>query len=89
MLPTKTPASSLSGAHTTHLLPPHLTTITVTTIELLAKRVWYRTLPKIWRMRSVSPPTTRLPPAIELPQETVEMIIAHLIYDTPSLLACS
>jgi len=39
----------------------------------------------------VSPevPTTHSSPPNNLPLETIEKIIAHLIYDTPSLLACS
>ena len=34
-------------------------------------------------------PTTPSSPATKLPRELVEMIISHLIYDTPTLLACS
>ena len=61
--------------------------------ESLVKRVWYKSLVKIRGMYSRNarpkipeacpPSTTRLPP------EIVEIIIGHLIYDTPSLLACS
>jgi len=38
---------------------------------------------------SLEAPTARSSPATKLPLEIVEMIIAHLIYDTESLLACS
>jgi hypothetical protein len=62
-------------------------------IELLIKRVWYRTLAIIWRIWSGSSPleasTARPSPVARLPLEAVEIIIAHLIYDTRSLLACS
>ncbi|KAF9643564.1 hypothetical protein BDM02DRAFT_3123277 [Thelephora ganbajun] len=75
MAPTKTPTSSLSA------------------IELLVKRTRYRTPVRIRRMFSggVSPETLATPssPVAVLPQEIVEMIIAHLIYDKRSLLACS
>jgi hypothetical protein len=64
----------------------------ITAIELLAKRVWFRSLAKIRRMRSAgaSPDTPATPssPATRLPQEIVEIIIAYLIYDTCSLRAC-
>ena len=56
-------------------------------------RVWYRSLTRIRKMRfpEASPkiPATRSSPAIRIPLEIVEMIIAHLIYNTHSLLACS
>ena len=56
-------------------------------------RIWYRSQARIRKMRSAnaSPetPAIRLSPTIGLPLEIVEMIIAHLIYDTRSLLACS
>jgi len=64
-----------------------------TAIKLLAMCMWYRSQARIRKMRSANAsseaPTTRSPPAIEIPLEIVEMIIVHLIYDTPSLLACS
>jgi len=43
------------------------------------------------RSANTSPetPATRSSPAVELPLDVVEMIIAHLIYDTRSLFACS
>ena len=60
-----------------------------TVIELLAKRVWYRI--QAFRSGDTPPeiPTARSSPFAKLPMEIVEMIIAHLIYDTPSLIACS
>jgi len=50
-------------------------------------RVWYRTKARIWELFSpcISPEV----PATNLPQEVIEMIVAHLIYHIPSLLACS
>ncbi|KAF9644966.1 hypothetical protein BDM02DRAFT_3190142 [Thelephora ganbajun] len=93
MPPTKTPTSSLSGSHTTYFLSLHLTIITATAIELLIKRIRYRTLVNIRRMFSggVSPvtPTTRSSSFTMLPQEIVEMIIAHLVYHKRSSIACS
>ena len=64
----------------------------ITVIELLAKRVWYRSLVRIQKIRSggaSETSTTRSSPATRLPQDIVQMIIAHLIYDKPSLCACS
>jgi hypothetical protein len=62
-------------------------------IELLAKRVWFRSLARIRRIRSVGAsldtPATPSSPATRLPPEIVKMIMAHLIYDTRSLSACS
>ena len=49
---TKTPTSSLSGSCTTYFSSLHLTTITATAIELLIRRVWYRSLAGIQRIRS-------------------------------------
>jgi hypothetical protein len=64
-----------------------------TVIELLAMRVWYRSLAGIRGMRScrASPKVsaTRPSPATRLPQEIIEMIFVHLIYDKHSLLTCS
>jgi hypothetical protein len=64
-----------------------------TVIELLAMRVWYRSLAGIRRMRSggTSPKVSAICPfpVTRLPQEIVEMIIIHLIYDKRSLLTCS
>ena len=57
------------------------------------RRVWYRTLAGIWRIcfGCASPKVVATPSsaATRFPHETVEMIIAHLIYDNCSLLACS
>jgi len=93
MPPKKTPTSSLSGAHAVYFLSPHLTTITATGIELLTKRVWYRTLARVRRICSggVSPETSRThsSPATRLPQEIVAIIIAYLTFDTRSLRACT
>ena len=90
MSPTKAPISSLSGSHATRFSLLRLTVITVTAIELLVKRVWYRILAGIWRMFSGSAsPTTRPSYFARLPAEILEMIILHLVYDTRSLLACS
>jgi len=56
-------------------------------------RIWYRGLAETWRMYfgRASPQVlaTRPSPATRIPQEIVEIIIAHLIYDRRSLLACS
>lgn len=93
MQPTKTPTSSLSGSHTTHFPPLHLITTTMTAVELLAKRVWYRTRARIERVgpKSASSETSaaRSSTASTLPQEIVEMIIAYLIHDLRSLRTCT
>ena len=93
MPPKKTPTSSLPGSHAASFLSLYLTTITVTVIELLAKRALYRTLARIRKVRSgsVSPeaPTTHGSPATRLPLEIVERIIAYLAYDKRSLRACT
>ena len=56
-------------------------------------RVWYRTQARISQLFSThaSPEalTVYSSPVTGLPLEIVEMTITHLIYDTPSLLACS
>ena len=93
---TKTPTSSLTGAPFIHLPLFHQTTVcsTETAIagELLLNRLWYQTITKIewlvWGDTS-KVPTTRPSQSVELPQELVEMIVSHLIYDKDSLLACS
>ena len=65
----------------------------VTVIELLINRIWYRTLAIIWRVcswgLSTKTSTTHSSPSTRLPLEIVQMIIAYLIYDTPSLRACT
>ena len=67
--------------------------IVVTVFELLAKRVLYRTLAGIQKIRSggISPKTSaaRNSPANRLPLEVIEMIIAYLVDDKHSLLACT
>ena len=67
--------------------------VIVTVIELLAKRVLYRTLARIQKIRSggISPETSaaRNSPANRLPLEVVEMIIAYLVADKRSLRACT
>ena len=79
--------------HATYFSLLHLTVITVTAIELLVKRVWYRTLAGIRRMfsGSASPKSSTIRPShfARLPVEILEMIILYLIYDTCSLLSCS
>jgi hypothetical protein len=60
-------------------------------IELLANQFWYRTKAKIKSFRGGTPeaPTARPSPIAELPQELVEQIISHFVYDRRTLLACS
>lgn len=62
-------------------------------IELLAMRVWYRGKARIARLLSThgssETPTAQSSGAANLPLNIVESIIAHLIYDKHSLLACS
>ena len=53
-------------------------------------RVWYRSRVIIREMRLWgAPPKASSSPATKVPQEVVEMIVAHFIYDKRSLLACS
>ena len=91
MLPTKTPTSSLSGTCCCQY-PSFGAPLSdrVTAVKLLAKRVLSRGQARA-RKSSTSAlqdfPTES--PSPGLPQEIVEIIIAHLIYDTRSLLACS
>ena len=72
-----------------------MTITTVAAVELLVKRIWHRTKARVWGVHSLegaSPGicTTRTPsPAMRLPQEIVEMIIAHLIKNLPCLHSCS
>ena len=65
----------------------------VTVIELFINRIWYRTLAIIWRIYSwglsTKTSTTHSSPVTRLPLEIVQMIIACLIYDMPSLCACN
>ena len=93
MRPKKTPTSSLSGSCTTLPSPLLLPMIAAVVIELITKRVWYRSLARIQRMRSgsASPETSVIhaSPATRLPQEIVGIIIAYLTYDMRSLRACT
>jgi hypothetical protein len=55
-------------------------------------RVWYRTKARINKIFADAPretPGTHFSPATRLPQEIVENVFGHLIYDTRSLIACS
>ena len=65
--------------------------ITPSAIELLVKRVWYRSLARIQRIRSGSPGPSAIhtSPAARLPPEVVKEIVAYLINDLRSLRACS
>ena len=60
-------------------------------IELLGNIVWYRTKAKIKKISESYYPKTSpsRPYAKELPQELVEMIIAHILLDTQTLKAFS
>ena len=93
MRPRRTPTSSLSGGHASHSALHYLTATIVTAIELQIKRIWYRTKARIrgisWGGDSPGTGRTLLSPAMGLPQEIVEMIIARLVRDTPSLRSCS
>jgi hypothetical protein len=90
---TKTPTSSLSGSRTYSSSLLRLTMITMVAIELLAKRVWYRTYARIGRMCYESAPpeasAARSSPASRIPQEIIENILAYLIYDNRTLRACT
>ena len=64
--------------------------ITTVTIGLFASRLWCQALARIRRRYSGGvPPTTRSSPTAGLPMEVIEMIVAYLIYEKPSLIACS
>ena len=85
----KTPASSSSGRPAARSSLLRLTTITATVIELLIKRVLHRI--RGTRSADASQNISPTPPSstIRLPQEIVEMVIAHLICDEHNLLAFS
>jgi len=89
MPPKKTPTSSLSGIHAIHSSLFRYTPSATAVSQLLIKRVWYRSIARIRRLCSEGPSpdtsTTRASPATRLPLEFVQMIIAHLTYDTRSL----
>ena len=95
MLPERTPTSSLSGTRTVTSYPSicMIVTSAVAAIELLVKRVWYRSRAEVHRIRSgdaaSTPPTMRASPISRLPQDIIETIIAHLDYDMRSLRAFS
>ena len=92
-------ASSLSGISTIGYLVVRVLIVAVcaivkTTVKLLAKRLWCRSLQKTRGIISGgasprAPRTTCSSPAARLPLEILEMIIVHLIYETANLLACS
>lgn len=85
----KTPTSSLSGSRG-YLSVSHRLTATTTAIELLIKRFWYRSKDATRRVLSGGGTCTTPPsPVMKLPQDIVDMIIACLIYDLPSLGSCS
>ena len=65
----------------------HITTVTA--IELLANRLWYRGKAKTKRLLRGCTSETRLSPIASLPQELVELIVSYLIRDPYTLLACS
>jgi hypothetical protein len=85
----KTPTFSLSGRYAAHFSLLRLTTITATAIELLIKRVLrcIRGTRSADASNKISP--TPPSPATRLPQEIVEMVVAHLIHDIRSLRAFS
>ena len=62
-------------------------------MESLVKRIWYKNLARIRGTcyRGVRPKVSATcpPSTTNLPLEIIEIIITHLIHDTPSLLACS
>src|SRR5258705_297900 len=59
---------------------------------MFSTRIWGRTWVTVWRISSgVIPPWTSMShpcSGSRLPQEIIEMVIAYLVYDIPSLLAC-
>ena len=95
MLVAKTPTSSLTGAsirpscHSICLLCCVDTTVAP---QLFVNRLWYRTKAKIksfFREGAPKVSTTRSSPITDLPKHIVGIILSHLTYDTPTLLACS
>ena len=92
MMLVKTPTSSLSDPSTSH---PRRSIWslrrfnTVKAIELLASQLRYQTKIKSFRGGPRETPTARLPQIVELPQELVDQIVSHFIYDKRTLLACS
>ena len=92
MRPRKTPTSSLSGTHVPFFSSLGLTVLS-TALELLIMQIWYRGQALLHRLRSggASSETSPTCPssATRLPLEVVEIIIAYLVHDLPSLRACS
>jgi len=96
MSSTKAPTSLLSGTSSfgtqAVLVDDHPVLLTIG-FELLTKRVWCRSLVGIRRIHftGLPPeiPNTRLSSTTKLPLEIVQMMVAYLIYDRSSLLACS
>jgi len=68
-----------------------LCTIRTAGVTLLTRMIWYRGKAKLRTLLANAPPETHTTPkpAIPIPLEIVEMIIAHLIYDLRALKACS
>ena len=92
MRPRKTPTSSLSSSHFPFFSSLGLTVLS-TALELLIMQIRYRGQALLHRLRSgrassKTPPTCPSP-ATRLPLEVVEVIIAYLVHDLPSLRACS
>jgi len=88
----KTPTSSLTGATSHRFLQSLRCANAVAASQLLVNRLWYRTKAGIKRLFGGGTPkvsTACSSPVTKLPQELVEMILSHLIYNRPSLLACS
>ena len=92
----KTPTSSLTGVSTGDVHSSCFADDAAAS-QLLANKIWYRTKARIlwlfylafYPATPSDPPATRSSPVTTLPQELVEMILSHFIYDTRTLLACS
>ena len=95
MLVAKTPTSSLTGASihpSCHSIFPLCRVDTTVVPQLFVNRPRNRTKAKTKSFFRGGPPkvSTARPSLItNLPQDIVETILSHLIYDTPALLACS
>ena len=70
---------------------PHAARIAGTNLTTHMVNVWHRGKAEVNRLLSNSPPKARImrKSACRLPQESVEMIIAHIAHDLESLKACS
>ena len=89
MPPRKTPTSSLPGSRAAYSSLFNLIMTAASVVNLIRYRT--RALTR-WVLSGgpfLKPSTTPSSPATRLPLELVEMIIAYLIYDTPSLRACT